>query len=350
METLDTAIRLMLIGQIVMISLVLIARGPRAVSIPLVLLQTSIAAYLIKSSAVLSAEMPFVEVPVYLLATAGPYLVWACANILFEFERPSRWVMVLFPLATAAMCTLDIITGQVPVLIRAASIGFSLFVVLHAIYAVVRGSLDDLSEPRRIFRFCFVACIATVAAYILTMELVFLDQDVPAWLPISNTLLIAAVYLLVSVPVLTRPADLLPDERSPPPVEDPGLDLAEQELHNALLAAMDNRAYARTGLTIRQLAEELGLPEHQLRALINTRLGYKNFSAFLNGYRIDEARQRLADPKQARSQVLTIALDAGFASLPPFNRAFREATGMTPSDYRREQLKPPEVVTQLHQG
>ncbi len=350
METLDTAIRLMVIGQIVMISMVLVARGPRAVSIPLVLLQTSIAAYLVKSSAVLTAAMPFAEVPFFLLATAAPYLVWACANILFEFERPSRWIMVLFPLATATMCTLDIVTGQVPVLIRAASIGFSLFVVLHAIYSVVRGVFDDLSESRRVFRFCFVSCISLVAAYILVMELVFVGQTVPGWVPITNTLLITAVYLAISVPLLTRPADLLPDERSPPPVEEPGLDLAEQEMHNALLAAMENRAYARTGLTIRQLAEELGLPEHQLRALINTRLGYKNFSAFLNGYRIDEARQRLADPKEARVQILTIALDAGFASLPPFNRAFREATDMTPSDYRREQLKPPQVVTQLRQN
>ena len=91
------------------------------------------------------------------------------------------------------------------------------------------------------------------------------------------------------------------------------------------------------------------MPEHQLRALINTRLGYKNFSTFLNGYRVDEARERLADPTQSRVQILTIALDAGFASLPPFNRAFREKTGMTPSDYRREKLKPAQVVTQLHQ-
>ena len=349
METLDTAIRLMLIGQIVMISLVLAVRGPRNVSIPLVLLQISVAAYLVKSSAPLSAAMSFADVPLLFLAMASPYLVWACANILFEFERPKTWVMVLFPVATVAMCSLEVGTGSVPVLIRMASIGFSLFVVLHAIYSVVRGSLDDLSQRRRIFRFCFVTCIAVVAAYVLAMELVFVGEgDAPGWVGASNTYLIAAVYLLISVPLLTRPADLLPDER-PPTEPAEKLDLAEQEMHNALLSAMENRAYARTGLTIRQLADELGWPEHQLRALINSRLGYKNFSTFLNGYRIDEARGRLADPKEARVQILTIALDAGFASLPPFNRAFREATGMTPSDYRRNQLKPEAVVTRLHQ-
>ena len=349
MESLDTAIRLMLIGQIVLISLVLAVRGPRAVSIPLVLLQISVAAYLVKSSDPLQTALSFAEAPLLFLAMASPYLVWACANILFEFERPPVWVMVLFPVATIAMCSLEIGAGSAPLLIRMASIGASLFVVLHAIYSVVRGSLDDLSQRRRMFRFCFVTCIAVVAAYVLAMELVFVGQDVPGWVGASNTYLIAAVYLLISVPLLTRPEDLLPDERPPAEPVDK-LDLAEQEMHNALLSAMENRAYARTGLTIRQLADELGWPEHQLRALINSRLGYKNFSTFLNGYRIDEARGRLADPKEARVQILTIALDAGFASLPPFNRAFREATGMTPSDYRREHLKPAEVVTRLHQG
>jgi AraC-like DNA-binding protein len=35
--------------------------------------------------------------------------------------------------------------------------------------------------------------------------------------------------------------------------------------------------------------------------------------------------------------VLTIALDAGFSSLGPFNRAFKAETGMTPSEFRRVQ-------------
>ncbi len=34
--------------------------------------------------------------------------------------------------------------------------------------------------------------------------------------------------------------------------------------------------------------------------------------------------------------VLTIALDTGFGSIGPFNRAFKAHTGMTPTEYRRE--------------
>ena len=62
--------------------------------------------------------------------------------------------------------------------------------------------------------------------------------------------------------------------------------------------------------------------------------------AFVNGYRLAEAMAALADPAQARVPVLTIALDAGFQSVGPFNRAFKAQTGETPSEYRRRHLSP----------
>jgi len=36
--------------------------------------------------------------------------------------------------------------------------------------------------------------------------------------------------------------------------------------------------------------------------------------------------------------VLTIALDLGYGSLGPFNRAFKEMTGMTPTAYREKTI------------
>jgi AraC-like DNA-binding protein len=98
------------------------------------------------------------------------------------------------------------------------------------------------------------------------------------------------------------------------------------------------RAYRREGLTIGLLAVKLGMPEHRLRTLINEGLGHRNFNAFLNRYRIDEAKAALADPGQTDVPVLTIALDAGFQSVAPFNRAFKADTGLTPTEFRRMAL------------
>ena len=98
------------------------------------------------------------------------------------------------------------------------------------------------------------------------------------------------------------------------------------------------RAYRTEDLTIASLAAMLKAPEYRVRRLINQRLGHRNFNAFVNGFRLDEAQQALADPAQRELPVLTIALEAGFQSIGPFNRAFKAATGLTPTDYRRQKL------------
>ena len=78
------------------------------------------------------------------------------------------------------------------------------------------------------------------------------------------------------------------------------------EIEPALLRRLEHlmvveRAYRREGLTIGSLSAELGVPEYRLRQLINEGLGHRNFNAFLNRYRIEEAKAALADPEQGRA-------------------------------------------------
>jgi AraC-like DNA-binding protein len=114
----------------------------------------------------------------------------------------------------------------------------------------------------------------------------------------------------------------------------------QAEIEPALLRRLEQlmvveRAYRREGLTIGSLSAELGVPEYRLRQLINEGLGHRNFNAFLNRYRIEEAKAALADPEQREVPVLTIAMDAGFQSIGPFNRTFKAATDLTPGEFRR---------------
>ena len=98
----------------------------------------------------------------------------------------------------------------------------------------------------------------------------------------------------------------------------------------------EEKVYRREGFGVAALVAALDVPEYRLRRLINQRLGHRNFSSFVNGYRLAEATAALADPGQADVPILTIALDAGFQSIGPFNRAFKAHTGMTPTAYRRQ--------------
>ncbi|MBW5435150.1 AraC family transcriptional regulator [Bradyrhizobium canariense] len=102
------------------------------------------------------------------------------------------------------------------------------------------------------------------------------------------------------------------------------------------------RTYRQEGLAIGALAARLDVPEHRLRQAINEGLGYRNFNAFLNRYRTEDARLALSDATQREVPVLTIAMDAGFQSIGPFNRAFKAETGMTPTEFRREALSRPD--------
>jgi AraC-like DNA-binding protein len=111
---------------------------------------------------------------------------------------------------------------------------------------------------------------------------------------------------------------------------------------------MENeQVYRREGLTIRSLAAQLDIPEYRLRRVINQQLGYRNFNTFVNHFRIEEACRILADPAHERLPILNLALDLGFGSLGPFNRAFRARIGQTPTEYRRARLAgPPRTIAE----
>ena len=87
-------------------------------------------------------------------------------------------------------------------------------------------------------------------------------------------------------------------------------------------------------LTIAKLAGEVGVSQDRLRRLINRELGYANFNAYINAIRVDAVRRRFADPGSSDEPILTLAIDAGFKSVSVFNKAFKSATGQTPSHYR----------------
>ena len=167
----------------------------------------------------------------------------------------------------------------------------------------------------------------------------FLRTDMRLMLLQSGTSLLA--ILAFGAAMLSANAELLFDADAPRPAHPP-LSPAEHVLKQKLDAAMAAHVHRESGLTIGVLAGKLGVPEHRLRALINQRLGYRNFSDFLNSHRVADAKAWLGDPARVDLPVLTLAMDLGYGSLAPFNRAFRDATGTSPSEYRRAAILDPE--------
>ena len=101
------------------------------------------------------------------------------------------------------------------------------------------------------------------------------------------------------------------------------------------------RPHRNPDLTLGLLADVLGMSDKVLSYVLNEGLG-TTYAAFVNGLRVADARRALADPALAHRTVLSLGLDAGFSSKATFNRAFKAATGRTPSEVRGGAAERPE--------
>lgn len=214
---------------------------------------------------------------------------------------------------------------------------------LHACWLVWGGREQDLVEHRRQIRARFVVVVAILILWLLWSGMLAPWAISTAMAAIVNDALLAAAALLLTTSLFgLRHADLFPASPVRPYPEAPApAETIPRAAANRLERLMKTeRLYREPRLTIGELAKRLDVPEHRLRRYINGTLGCRNFSEYLNSHRLAEVCVALGDPAQAEVPILTIALDAGFGSLPAFNRAFRSARGATPSEYRRAALRP----------
>jgi len=103
-------------------------------------------------------------------------------------------------------------------------------------------------------------------------------------------------------------------------------------LRNAMKAG---RYYQDPELSLASLAEKLSLSPHELSRIINATLK-KSFSDFINEYRVTEVISKMQDRAYDHITLLGIAYDSGFNSPSTFHRAFKEVTGKTPAEYKKE--------------
>ncbi|MBB6254391.1 AraC family transcriptional regulator [Nitrospirillum iridis] len=313
------------------------------------------AAYALCSLPGLHAQAGVWAGPLMALATANSYVFWLLACSLFDDAfRPRAW----HGLGWLALAALGVVQGLVLVpghRPEAALLGLVLDLqplvwAGLAAWQAMATAAADLVEPRRRLRLFIVAAAALHSVLTALATRAGAGSattgdggglwDAAGLLAISGVITLA--LLRVGGGHALFAADCAPVPTTPPAPEPAPVDPAWV---TALERAMRlDRAYRRDGLTIGQLAVDLGLPEYRLRRLINQGLGHRNFNAFLNHYRLAEAKAALADPAQAEVPILTIALDAGFGSLGPFNRAFKADTGQTPGDFRRQMLPAPALV------
>lgn len=217
--------------------------------------------------------------------------------------------------------------------------------VLHLLALLVLGRRGDLDPYRRLLRLLLAGLAALyVGVVLLAWALGWRDPRDPgtAAFAVGLQVVIKLGWLALT---LGRPSPLqrvwtathAPEPSPARPLQPAGPPPAPAaQLAQRVLDAMQAEAlYRQPNLGIGDLARHLGVPEHRLRAAIHDALGFRNYAAFLNHFRLREVARRLRAAEDAGRPILTLAMDAGYASIGPFNRAFRDAFGCTPSEYRR---------------
>ncbi len=162
---------------------------------------------------------------------------------------------------------------------------------------------------------------------------------------------IVAFYYLIAFLAVTQPAIFagnppLPAEPEPAPEPDSAgeparakyetsaltSDSAEQQWQRLQRLLQEQKPWLKNDLRLSELAELAQLPAYQLSQIINQCAG-KNFFELMNGYRLEQAKQLLAE--HPAMKIAAIALESGYNSQSVFYKHFKQATGLTPSEFRR---------------
>ncbi len=284
--------------------------------------------------------------PLIALSTGNVVVLWLFTRALFDDAFALRWWHGLIWVAVAAFSLVNCLwiapAGNARLSIVAINLLVLGFIALAVGQAIASWSAD-LVEGRRRLR-VFIVTAAALYGGLNAMLQIFVSGSGVADIAnaANSTVLVLIVSTICCAMMQVTAADLFPAASgASAPANAPAAAIVDsnavdQKLIAALMRLMaDERIYRHDNVTIGTLATKLGIPEYRLRRLINQRLGYRNFNVFLNNHRIEEAKAALADPAQTEVPIITIAMDAGFQSLGPFNRAFKATTGVTPSEYRR---------------
>jgi AraC-like DNA-binding protein len=301
-------------------------------------------AYLIESAPPLATLSAAWMVPIRLISTATPAVFqhWVAANF-DDFFVPTWWRWLPFGgmIGLASWATVSDWSPAWRVTQVAA-----LLLVVTGIFQALAGRKADLIEGRRRLRLLLALGAGLwVAALTAFGAIASRDTRVAAGAVTTSgivALALAAALMRLRVEpagISVAPPALFAGGR-PPGAPAVAVEAEERALLDRLLVLMErDHVYREHDFGLSMLASRLTIPEYRLRRLVNQHLGHRNFTSFVNGYRLADAMRALADPAQKQVPILTIALDAGFQSIGPFNRAFKAHTGLTPSAFRRSRIE-----------
>ncbi len=130
----------------------------------------------------------------------------------------------------------------------------------------------------------------------------------------------------------------------PAPISDPEKIKYEkstltEEKRNAYLQTLkafmeEEKPHLEPKVTLKEISDQLDMHPNHLSQVINESLNV-NFHDFVNQYRVEEFKSRVAADTSRKLTLLAHAYDSGYSSKSSFNEVFKKFTGLTPSQYQK---------------
>lgn len=156
--------------------------------------------------------------------------------------------------------------------------------------------------------------------------------DHVGWYPVMVPLVILIYWAGMKGYLLTKPGISLAIKESRT-ADKIAPDVADQLLIRLTKAMAEECLYLKTDLDLEMLSRQLNIPPKTISTVLNSYLN-QSFSQWLNSYRVNAFKQKITQDNNAHLTLVGIAFECGFNSQASFQRVFKQATGMVPSQYK----------------
>ena len=261
-----------------------------------------------------------------------PWTVWIFLRTVCKDKADSLKIAAL-PLIIITLINIFVVVShfEKPTQLYLSN-ALNFILLILAMHEVLYDIRADLSNKRRQFR--------NAVFLFLLLEILFifyLETTVPLWSSagwlFGTRLIVFFACLLVSTLYFQASHDSITELfYLNKPVEQPTSLKLSSHADELIHTIETEKLFQDPNLSVASMAKRMSIPEPKLRDLILKELGYRNFNAFINTFRVTYAAQRLQSNRD--TPISTILTDSGFKSHPPFNRAFRELHGVSPAEYR----------------
>ena len=143
----------------------------------------------------------------------------------------------------------------------------------------------------------------------------------------------ANLYQAVPVPVIPAPVEVNENNPRKKYANSGVTGEMSREIHQRLVQLMqEEKLFTEPDLSLSILADKINVHPNYLSQVINEIEG-KTFFEYINSLRVEEFKRLASLPESRQFTIMSLAYDCGFNSKSSFNKNFKKATGLSPSEY-----------------